>query len=102
MICKCQFPDGVNVKPDGINSLDPCLYKRIEIHRNVNVFIDQCVKCGHVEITWEATDETESLVYDDLTDTDETVVQRSIWDDDGYNDFDNDAEDDDEWLDNPD
>ncbi len=100
MICKCQFPDWLNVKPDGINSLDPCLYKRVEMHKNVNVFVDQCVKCGHIEIAWESTDDTESIIYDELSDgEDEAVVQRTLWDDDGYNDFD-DGEEDDEWMDN--
>lgn len=24
---KCQFSDGIIIKPDGINELDPCIYE---------------------------------------------------------------------------
>ena len=58
--CKCSFPDGVTVKPDGIHELDPCLYQTTEIHRNVTVEIRRCVRCGHVDIAWRKQDDTES------------------------------------------
>jgi len=41
-------------KPDGVNELDPCVYKEIETHHNCTVHILKCKKCGHIEITWEA------------------------------------------------
>lgn len=101
MICKCHFPEGIDIRPDGINALDPCVYKRKEEHRNVTVFLDQCVKCGHIQISWKRTEKTESIVYDKLIreKDDDIVIQRTIQDDD---DSDYDKEEDDEWLDNPD
>lgn len=57
---KCAFSDGIVIKPDGENELDPCLYKTKEIHRNVTVKVSECVRCGSVDISWEAQDNTES------------------------------------------
>lgn len=48
-MAKCQFEDGVVIKPDGINELYPCMhYKDIELHTNVNVLVYQCQKCGRI------------------------------------------------------
>lgn len=52
-ICKCQPPEGVTIKPDGVNELDPCIYEEVETHHNVTVHILRCRKCGHIEIEWE-------------------------------------------------
>lgn len=108
MKCKCQFPEGVTIRPNGINALDPCLYKRCEEHRNVTVFLDQCVHCGHIEISWCANENSQTIVYaeldrndDDEDDDDEIIIQRSVDLDDDDTDYD-DNEEDDEWLDNPD
>ena len=49
---KCKFPDGITIKPDGINELDPCKYEDIEKYANVTVTISRCKKCGHIEISW--------------------------------------------------
>lgn len=49
---KCSFPNGVVVKPDGVNELDPCLYKEEERHTNVTVIVSRCVRCGNVDIAW--------------------------------------------------
>lgn len=57
---KCSFPDGMTIKPDGINPLDPCLYETTEIHRNVTVEVRRCVRCGCVDIAWHRQDDTES------------------------------------------
>lgn len=85
MACKCQFPDGVEVRPDGINKLDPCLYKRMEEHRNVTVYIDQCVRCGHIEIGWEANENTESIIYEERASNEDngedTILQHIIEED---------------------
>ena len=27
---RCSFGEGISIKPDGINELDPCVYKEIE------------------------------------------------------------------------
>ena len=50
---KCQFPDGVVVKPDGVNELDPCLYEEIEVVKHCTVHVLRCQRCGHIEIEWE-------------------------------------------------
>ena len=34
---KCQFPDGVVIKPDGVNVLDPCFYEEIEVVKHCTV-----------------------------------------------------------------
>lgn len=49
---KCSFGDGVTIKPDGINELDPCEYETLEIHENVTVEVLRCTKCGHIELLW--------------------------------------------------
>jgi len=66
MMNKCEFCNGVTVKPDGINTLDPCSYTLKEIHRNVDVEIHQCQICGHVEIIWRRRKETEDEIIDKL------------------------------------
>lgn len=58
---KCNFGEGVTIKPDGINELDPCDYELMEKHRNVTVEILRCKKCGHIEILWHRQDDTEDL-----------------------------------------
>lgn len=59
---RCRFPEGVTVKPDGVNELDPCTYQDVEIHRNVTVVVSQCTKCGHVEISWYRQEDTEDEI----------------------------------------
>ena len=50
---RCRFPDGVVIKPDGVNELDPCLYEEIETVEHCTVHILRCRRCGHIEIEWE-------------------------------------------------
>lgn len=54
---KCRFPDGISIKPDGINELDPCVYETIETMEfskaPIEVSLDRCVNCGYYEITWK-------------------------------------------------
>lgn len=50
---RCQFPDGVVIKPDGVNELDPCLYEEIETVEHCTVHVLRCQRCGHIEIEWE-------------------------------------------------
>lgn len=54
----------VAFKPDGINPLDPCRYELREVHTNCIVEISVCKKCGHVDISWRRTDETDDFFYD--------------------------------------
>ena len=43
---KCKFNDGIIIKPDGINELDPCIYETIECYKNVDIEIVKCKNCG--------------------------------------------------------
>lgn len=63
---KCQFPEGLVFKPDGVNELDPCVYELAEEHRNVTVRVYRCSKCGTVDISWVKQDDTESTIFEEL------------------------------------
>ena len=39
---KCSFPDGIVIKPDGVNELDPCVYEEVERYRNCTVIVSRC------------------------------------------------------------
>lgn len=56
---ECSFGEGITIKPDGINELDPCLYQKIEAYRNVTVIVSRCVRCGKVDISWVRQEDTE-------------------------------------------
>lgn len=58
---KCEFPNGMVVKPDGINELDPCVYEEIERYANVTISISRCKVCGNINISWYRQDDTEEL-----------------------------------------
>ena len=58
---KCKFPEGIIIKPDGKNELDPCIYEDIDKYSNVTITISRCVKCGHIEISWERQEDTEKI-----------------------------------------
>lgn len=58
---RCSFGEGISIKPDGINELDPCVYKEIEKYANVTITISKCVKCGRINIEWEKQDDTEEI-----------------------------------------
>lgn len=62
---KCTFPDGMIIKPDGVNELDPCYYVEKEIHRNVTVIVSVCKNCGHVMLSWLKQDNTEDEYYNE-------------------------------------
>ena len=63
MCDKCSFGD-VTIKPDGINELDPCIYKDIEMYTNVTVIISRCERCGHIDISWLKQDNTEEIMLE--------------------------------------
>lgn len=65
-MCKCTFPDGVTVKPDGMHELDPHQYELDGIYTNVTVEILRCKKCGHVSIGWHRQENTEETVGEDI------------------------------------
>lgn len=50
---KCTWGDGITIKPDGVNEIDPCLYEEVETIEHCTVHVMQCVRCGHIEIMWE-------------------------------------------------
>ena len=58
---KCTFPDGIVIKPDGVNELDPCIYEEIERYENVTISINRCKKCGHIDISWYRQENTMEL-----------------------------------------
>lgn len=58
---KCTMPDGITIKPDGFNELDPCIYEEIERYANVTVSISRCKNCGHIDISWFRQEDTEEL-----------------------------------------
>ena len=58
---KCKFPDGVSIKLDGKNELDPCTYEEIERYENVTVIISRCTKCGHIDISWKRQENTTKI-----------------------------------------
>lgn len=58
---KCTLPDGLTIKPDGINELDPCVYEEIERYANVTISISKCKYCGNIDISWFRQEDTEEL-----------------------------------------
>ncbi len=65
---KCKFPDGVTIKPDGVNELDPCRYDEIAEYRNVTVQVWKCHKCGHIEFMWKRQDDTYKVTSEEEED----------------------------------
>ena len=59
--CKCSMPDGLVIKPDGVNELDPCLYQTEEVYTNCTVEVSRCQKCGSYNINWYRTVATEEV-----------------------------------------
>lgn len=58
---KCEYPERIVFKPDGIHELDPCVYQEVERYANVTVSIRKCEKCGHIDIVWFRQEDTEEL-----------------------------------------
>ena len=56
---KCCHPEGVVIKPDGVNELDACVYEVAEVYRNVTVEVLRCKRCGNIEISWRRQENTE-------------------------------------------
>lgn len=54
---KCTFGEGITIKPDGMNELDPCCYETVEEYKGCTVRVLRCKKCGHTEIEWEKENE---------------------------------------------
>lgn len=58
---RCSFGEGVTIKPDGVNELDPCLYEDIAVYKNVTVTISQCKRCGKIDVSWKRQPDTERV-----------------------------------------
>lgn len=56
---RCQLPEGLTIRPDGINELDPCLYEEVKMVKHCTVHVLQCMRCGHIEISWERESDTD-------------------------------------------
>lgn len=59
-MCKCSFPDGMAIKPDGIHELSPHAFGLVGKFRNVTVEILRCKRCGEESIGWYRQENTES------------------------------------------
>ena len=62
---KCQHPNGIIIKPDGVNELDPCVYEETERYENVTVSICKCIHCGEIDISWVRQDNTRKVEKED-------------------------------------
>ena len=60
-MAKCQHPNGIVIKPDGIHELDPCVYEDTEMYTNVTVIVSKCKVCGNVDIRWMRQEDTEKI-----------------------------------------
>lgn len=53
---KCEWPDGVAIRPNGADELDPCVYDTVEETAmpisGYRFRLLRCVNCGHEEIEW--------------------------------------------------
>ena len=65
MCKKCQFPNGLIIKPDGENELDPCLYETKQVFTNCIVEILECKNCGNISVSWRKTGDTEEIPESD-------------------------------------
>lgn len=63
-MCKCKFPDGMSIRPDGFHEMEPHQFVEKEIHRNVTIQILQCQKCGEISIGWFRQEDTEDEIID--------------------------------------
>lgn len=59
--CKCSMPDGLVIKPNGVNELDPCLYQTEQVLTNCTVEVSRCKKCGAYNISWYRTPWTKEV-----------------------------------------
>lgn len=64
-MCKCKWPEGVTIKPDGVHELDPCIYETQEIWSNVVIIVSKCRKCGDISLSWIKTPDTEKVSESD-------------------------------------
>lgn len=63
-MCKCQFPDGAEVRIGDIE-LDPCIYELTEVHKNVTVEVMKCSVCGNVTFGWRRQNNTVDIITEE-------------------------------------
>lgn len=66
MAKRCRHPNGVTIKPNGIDELLPCRVRLKEIHRNVTVHVSQCPVCGYVDLSWYEQEDSEHEILGEL------------------------------------
>ena len=71
-VAKCEWPEGLTVKPDGIHELDACVYDIVKKYRNVTIEVLRCSRCGNEEFVWYRQEDTEEVT--DEEDEDESTV----------------------------
>lgn len=53
---KCEWPDGISFRPDGVNELDPCLYEDVESiyisSLGITIIVSKCVRCGNIDVSY--------------------------------------------------
>lgn len=58
---KCEFPESMSIKPDGIHELSPHAFDLVGRYRNVTVEILRCKNCGEVSIGWFRQEDTDEI-----------------------------------------
>ena len=61
VMTKCSYGEGITVKPDGVNELDPCRYREVQVLKNVTLHILECIDCGNIDLEWERQEDTEDI-----------------------------------------
>lgn len=54
----CKHQNGSVSSMFGI-PVDPCVYKDIEVYKNVTVIISKCINCGAIDVSWKRQEDTE-------------------------------------------
>ena len=56
----CEHQNGSISNILGI-PVDPCVYKDIEVYKNVTVIVSKCIHCGAMNISWKRQEDTEEI-----------------------------------------
>lgn len=56
---RCIWPDGMEIRPDGVNALDPCVFDELETVEGATVTVLRCRYCGRIEVSWHRPKEEE-------------------------------------------
>lgn len=64
-MAKCQYPEGITIKPNGEDELDACFYELMEKWENVTIEVLRCKRCGHVEILWHLQEDSVNITEEE-------------------------------------